>query len=122
LPSLARRATIGPANGDGDELAGLEVDNSWANGFDFAEHLVSEHKRRLTSWGGTKGAVDELAVCATDPDLSHAHQDFTGARLFSWNLREVEAIGLAGMDGDPGLDSGCCHSCCCSHGTSSSES
>ena len=114
LTRLARGAAIRAADGGGDELTGGEVENLRAHGFDPAEHLVTKHERCGAGRRRAERAVDQLAVGAADPDLTHPHQHLAWPRLISRNLGQMQAVGLTGVDGDGRLDS----DSCCSHGSS----
>ena len=100
LTCHAGRAAVRAADGGGDELTGSEVENLRANGFDLAEHLVTEHERCRAGRRRAERAVDQLAIGATDPDLPHAHQHLARTGLIPRDLGQMQTVGLTGMNGD----------------------
>ena len=106
LPRRAGRAAVRAAHGGGDELPRRETGNARADRVDLAEHLVTEHERRCAGRRRAERAVDQLAVGAADPDLADADQHLARSRLIPRDLGQVQAVGLAGVDGDGRLNAG----------------
>lgn len=102
LTRLTGGTVVGAADRRDDELTRCQCGDVVANLGDSAQDLVTEDQGIAAGRRCTEMTINDLFISATDADLVDGHKYLVRGERWCRNGGQVNASGVAGMDGDAG--------------------